>query len=56
MVPEFGHEDVREIFVGRYRLIYHVADSRYVDVLAFIHGARDLLSTWERESRPDPTA
>jgi hypothetical protein len=42
---------VRELFVGRYRLIYRVADDQ-VAILGFIHGARDLAMLWERESRP----
>lgn len=31
---------IREIFLGRYRLIYRVADD-FVFVVGFIHGARD---------------
>ena len=31
---------IREIFLGRYRLIYRVADG-CVFVIGFIHGARD---------------
>lgn len=46
--PEIGDESVREIFVQSYRLIYEVhADA--IDVLAFVHGARDLAAWWERE-------
>ena len=41
VVPEIGNPDVRELFVWRYRLVYHVSDQE-VEVLAFIHSARDL--------------
>lgn len=46
--PEIGEETVREIFVQSYRLIYEIqADT--IDVLAFVHGARNLAAWWERE-------
>jgi len=49
-VPELSNPGVREIFVSHYRLIYQVtADS--VDIIAFIHGARDLLALWQQEHR-----
>lgn len=41
VVPEIGDPNVRELFVWRYRLIYRVGPAR-VEVLAFIHSARDL--------------
>lgn len=41
IVPELDFPGVREILVGRYRLIYEVAASEVV-ILAFVHGARDL--------------
>jgi plasmid stabilization system protein ParE len=42
IVPERDDPAVREVFVGRYRLIDEVASSRVV-VLAFVHGARRLV-------------
>lgn len=42
VVPEIGDPAVRELFVWRYRLIYRVTDQE-VEVLAFIHSARDLV-------------
>jgi plasmid stabilization system protein ParE len=39
-VPELADPSVREIFVYRYRLMYRVSEES-VQVLAFIHGARD---------------
>jgi plasmid stabilization system protein ParE len=41
IVPEFNRPTVRELFVQRYRLLYEVAPSE-VQILAFVHGARDL--------------
>jgi toxin ParE1/3/4 len=43
VVPEYGDESIRELFVGRYRLIYRVRDRRVL-IAAFVHGTRDLLS------------
>ena len=40
IVPELQQPNVRELLVERYRLIYEVFDTK-VEVLAFIHGARD---------------
>jgi plasmid stabilization system protein ParE len=39
VVPEFGHESVREIIVARYRLIYELEGDN-ARVLAVHHGAR----------------
>ena len=41
IVPEINDEEIRELFVCRYRLIDRITDSEVV-VLAFIHSARDL--------------
>ncbi|MDF2935411.1 MAG: plasmid stabilization system [Paenibacillaceae bacterium] len=38
LVPEVNNEDVREIFIHRYRLIYQVQEGRIV-ILTFVHGA-----------------
>lgn len=40
-VPEYEDEAVREVFEGNYRIIYELLPER-VDVLAVIHGAREL--------------
>ena len=40
-VPEYEDEAVREVFEGSYRIIYELLPKR-VDVLAVIHGAREL--------------
>lgn len=41
MVPEYESPDVREVIEGSYRIIYQILPER-IDVLAVIHGARDL--------------
>jgi plasmid stabilization system protein ParE len=41
VVPEFNQPNVREILVQRYRLLYEVTSGE-VQILAFVHGARDL--------------
>lgn len=39
IVPETSSENIREVFVKSYRLIYEVQDQQ-VTILAFLHGAR----------------
>ncbi len=41
IVPEYGDTTIRELFVGRYRLIYRI-HAKTVTIIAFVHGARDL--------------
>ncbi len=41
MVPEYERNEIREVIEGRYRIIYLVEPAQ-VQVLAVIHGARDL--------------
>lgn len=37
-VPEYAMDQIREVFVDSYRIIYHINPDR-IDVLAVIHGA-----------------
>lgn len=39
VVPEFDTENLRELLVGSYRIIYRIKDD-YVHLLTIIHGAR----------------
>ncbi|MEO8276998.1 MAG: type II toxin-antitoxin system RelE/ParE family toxin [Thermoanaerobaculia bacterium] len=48
VVPELSDPAIREIFVGSFRLVYRVLSTR-VEVLTFVHGARDLTELWRRE-------
>lgn len=40
VVPEIADENVREVFVFSYRLMYEIAGDE-VRIVAFLHGARD---------------
>ncbi len=48
IVPEIGREDIREIILGNYRVIYRVLPDE-VEVLTVHHGAR-LLGSFEHLS------
>jgi toxin ParE1/3/4 len=41
VVPELDRSDIRQLLVRRYRLLYEVTPAE-VQILAFVHGARDL--------------
>jgi len=40
-VPEFNHDNIRELIYRNYRIIYHLQDD-VITVLTVIHGARIL--------------
>ena len=42
MVPEYGDENVRELIVYSYRIIYRVEESGGVVIAAIVHGKRNL--------------
>ena len=44
IIPEFGMENIREIIVGNYRLIYRIRDQD-VQILTVHHGTRLLGAT-----------
>jgi plasmid stabilization system protein ParE len=48
-VPEYDKDDIREVIEGSYRIIYHIKPDQ-IDVVAVIHGARDLLRTEQEDS------
>lgn len=41
IVPEYGREDVREVFRYNYRIIYRILPNQ-IDVLAVVHDAKQL--------------
>jgi len=43
-VPEYDTDEIREIIEGQYRIIYRIKSDQ-IDVLAVIHGARDIFRT-----------
>ena len=48
VVPEYRREDLRELIVGRYRLVYLVRADEIV-VVRVVHGAREFRSVLGRE-------
>ena len=53
IVPELRDAAIREVFVGSYRLVYRILQNR-VEVLALVHGARDLAALWQGEKPDEP--
>ncbi len=49
VVPEFGRDDIREIFFHEYRIVYLVKNDA-VAILAIVHGAMDILKRRQREA------
>lgn len=49
VVPELGDEDVRELLLGRYRIIYEVFSDR-IAVLRLIHASRDFETAWRNSA------
>lgn len=47
IVPEQDDANVREVFVGRYRLLYEVKPTEVL-ILTFLHGAREF-ARWRGE-------
>jgi toxin ParE1/3/4 len=43
-IPEYDLNQIREIIAGPYRIIYNIKPDQ-IDVVAVIHGARDVLSS-----------
>jgi plasmid stabilization system protein ParE len=41
-VPEYDVDQIREVFFGPYRIIYHIKADQ-IDVLAVVHGAMNVL-------------
>ncbi len=42
IVPEINKEEIREVFYGNYRIIYHLFSEVEIDVLTVHHGAMRL--------------
>ena len=47
-VPEYDLDKIRELIEGPYRIIYHIKPNQ-IDVIAVIHGARNVLRGGEEE-------
>ena len=46
VVPEIGDQNIRELFVYSYRLVYEISVGA-IEILAIIHGRRDFNSAWD---------
>ncbi len=51
-VPEFEMDQLREVFEGQYRIIYHIKPER-IDVIAVLHGARKAVSSTIQEGKTE---
>ena len=47
-VPEYDMDQIREMIEGPYRIIYHIKPDQ-IDILAVIHGARNVLRAGEED-------
>ena len=45
-VPEYDIDQIREALEGSYRIIYHIKSDQ-IDIIAVIHGAREVLRSGE---------
>lgn len=50
IVPEIMNDNMREIFLGDYRLIYKIEGER-ISIIAVIHGSRDLNKILHKKSK-----
>ena len=50
IVPETSDQNIRELIVYSYRLIYEISEGG-IAILAIIHGRRDFNSTWNARDR-----
>ena len=46
-VPEISDQNIRELIVYSYRLIYGISETG-IEILAIIHGRRDFNSAWDK--------
>jgi len=47
MVPEISDQNVRELIVYSYRLIYEISAAG-IEIFAIIHGRRDFAPAWDK--------
>jgi plasmid stabilization system protein ParE len=52
-VPEFDRDDIREVLVGPYRIIYAIRD-RTCRILTVVHGGRQLGNRLKAEDLDNP--
>lgn len=42
VVPEAERDDIREVIVQHYRIIYWIPSEQRIDIIGVVHGSRDL--------------
>ena len=42
IVPEYEVDTIRELIVGNYRIIYFIKSEKLIEILAVIHGSRNI--------------
>ncbi len=47
IVPEIGDENIRELIIYSYRLLYEISPKR-IEILAIIHGKQDISETFDK--------
>ncbi len=52
VVPEYRNENIREVLVGDYRIIFQIIDVDIISIQAVVHGSRDLTNP---ENQPRET-
>jgi toxin ParE1/3/4 len=50
IVPEISDQNIRELIVYSYRLVYEISAGG-IEILAIIHGRRDFDSAWDARNR-----
>jgi toxin ParE1/3/4 len=40
MVPEIRNDNIRELLLNKYRIVYQIADSSTINILRIVHGSR----------------
>lgn len=50
VVPEISDQNIRELIVYSYRLVYEISVAG-IEILAIIHGRRDFESAWDAKDR-----
>ena len=50
IVPEISDQNIRELIVYSYRLVYEISAGG-IEILAIIHGRRDFDSAWDAKNR-----
>jgi plasmid stabilization system protein ParE len=42
IIPEIGNPRIRELILGKYRLMYFIKSDDKIELIAIVHGSRDL--------------